>query len=1258
MKPHWLRRLIGVMGPERVDGSIAFGAAALVVLATLASPLLISRLIDGVGSRTFGLVLLLLTGAIRALTIYLRRWHAGKLSAGTEAALRRRIHDHLQTLDPITHDALAQGQVVSRANADVGLIGGLLSFGPLLSSTLVQLVLSIVVMATLSIPLTLIALAMVPPLVLLARQLRKWTFPANLDALARVGDLATRAEEAISGVRVVKGFGQERRELAAFDTSARELFGSRARSTRIQARWSPLLSAVPALGLVATLAIGGRLAIDRTISVGTLVAFFTYLSQLANPVRMSGIILTVTQQARAGTERIFELLDYQPSIVDSASAIELPAGPGRVRFDVAEVTYPGGHRALDGVTLEVAPGERVAIVGSSGSGKSTVALTLGRFIELSNGSVTVDGYDVRSVTMASLRSRVSMVFEDAFLFSSSVRDNLSFARPDASLDDIVAAAKIAEADEFINELPNGYDTVVGEQGLTLSGGQRQRLALARALMSNPGILVLDDATSALDTRTEHSVHQALDSAMRGRTVLMVAHRRSTLSLADRIVVMEGGRIVDAGTHEELLERCRTYRILLAETDDADRAAEAARTAARLDASSEAAVLRADSVTNPADPGHPTHPAKSVVSLVPAGLGQPAPTRASPSFRPQPVAGPPTNAMGPMGAGFAIPDPGSLARIAELQPIRDVPREPSALMVTNALSQPAPHTAGTLLSHEVGPLMLVLALVGFDTLLGLAGPWFVKRGIAGIKTSDVDSLDRVVLGFLIVSMASVAIVRVHTVLAGLLSERILYRVRVKVFGQLQRLSLDFYERELSGRLLTRVTSDVDALGTFFQQGVISLLVNGLTLVVVMVIMVSQDLVLGALAMAGLPILIVATLWFRRVSSRAYDRSRDRLATVNARLAESFNGVRVVQAAGRESRNTDDFAEIVESHRKARLAGQRANAIYFPIVEFVGIASTALVLSVGLGRVDRNMVDIGVIAAFVLYLNQFFSPIQQLSQIFDTWQQAGAANKKLSQLFDEQTGTPPPEHPLPVPVSVRRIELDHVSFRYASATHNAVTDVSLSIEPGETVALVGTTGAGKSTLIKLLARLYDPTQGTVRAGGVDLRDMELGEFRSRLGSVPQDAVLFSGTILDNVAYGRPDATREDVMRAVRSVGADVVVAELPDGYDTVVSARGRNLSAGQRQLVALARAHLVDPQILLLDEATAQLDLSTEARVQQALGVLSAETAGRTTVLIAHRLDTARRADRIVVMEHGRVVEVGSHVALLAANGAYAAMWAAG
>jgi ATP-binding cassette, subfamily B, bacterial len=611
-------------------------------------------------------------------------------------------------------------------------------------------------------------------------------------------------------------------------------------------------------------------------------------------------------------------------------------------------------------------------------------------------------------------------------------------------------------------------------------------------------------------------------------------------------------------------------------------------------------------------------------------------------------------------GFGVPDEATLARVDELQPIRDVPGVSADEMVRIASAKPVGHSFRSMIGSEGAVLGLALLLVVLDTALSQAGPLFIRAGIDnGVKAGSLRALNIICLFFLAAALLDIVVVRAQTIVAGLLSERVLYRLRVKVFGQLQRLSLDFYETELSGRLLTRVTSDVDALSNFFQQGLVSILVNVFTLIFVAGVLLRSDLVLGLLSISGIPILIVATVWFRRVSARAYDKSRERLATVNARLAESFSGVRVVQAAGREARNTSDFAEIVESHRRARLAGQRANSIYFPVVEFVGIATTTLVLAVGLQRTDKGLVQIGILSGFVLYLNQFFSPIQQLSQIFDTWQQAVAANKKLSQLFDVQTGTPEPTMPVALPFSVGAIELRDVSFRYNNTTQYALANVSLSIQAGQTVALVGTTGAGKTTLVKLIARLYDPTEGVVLAGGNDLRTYDIGDYRARLGMVPQEAVLFSGSVADNVAYGRPAATRAEIVESVRSVGADVVVNELPDGLDTEVSARGRSLSAGQRQLVALARAHLVHPQILLLDEATAQLDLSTEARVQQAMGMLSAgaQFAGRTTILIAHRLDTAKRADRILVMEHGRIIEDGTHEQLVSLDGQYTKMWAA-
>src|SRR5499427_4329200 len=947
----WLRRLSRACWRYPRNLLLALGGTLVVSLVGITIPLIQRAIVDNLTSAAqaaiWPLAVALLVAAVANFAgLYVRRYRGGRLSLDVQHDLRTQLFSALSRLDGTRQDELHTGQIVSRSISDLTMIQSLLSMVPMLMGNAVLFVGSMIAMAFLSPTLTLVALAVGPALWFIAAASRRTLFPASWDAQQQAAGVAAVVDEAVTGVRVVKGFGQEEQEVGRIERASGRLYASRVRAVRLMARYNPALQAVPALGQVGVLALGGWLALHGTISLGTFLAFSSYLVALVWPVRSLAGLVTIGQQARASVIRVFEVIDAKPVVTDRPGAHPLPPGIPDVALDDVSFGYVPSQPVLRGLSLRVTPGETLALVGPAGSGKSTISLLLPRFYDVGGGQVRVGGHDVRDLTQDSLRAAIGLVLEDSFLFSDSVAANIAFGRPDATREQIVAAARAAEAHEFISGLPQGYDTVVGEQGLTLSGGQRQRVALARALLTDPRILVLDDATSAVDPRVEAEIHQTLRRVMEGRTTLLIAHRRSTLRLADRIAVLDEGRLVAEGSHDELMASCPLYRLLLAGPgDDAEGIG-----AGELDSYQDA--------TDPVAPDAAGQ-APAAVTATAAGAPQPvALAAARPTAPARPTSGRLRNAN---SAGFldGIPaSPELLAQVDALPPASETPGVDAA-----AARAPDPHfTLRRLLRPFLAAFAVGLVLDGLDALANLAMPALVRGGIDhGIETGVLSAILVVSVVALLITLADWVITAVQTTVVGRTSERLLYTLRVKIFAHLQRLGLDFYERELSGRIMTRMTTDVEALSSFLQTGLITMVNSVLLVAGVLAALLIINLELGLVVLAIMPVVAVATAVFRSKASVAYQDAREKVSAVNADLQENVAGLRVSQAYRREERNLERFAGRSDAYRRSRMRAQRYIALYFPFVQSLSTLASGLVLLVAAGQMHSGALTAGALIA---------------------------------------------------------------------------------------------------------------------------------------------------------------------------------------------------------------------------------------------------------------------------------------------------------
>ncbi len=1253
MNGGWIARLVAECLRNRLLVTTTLLVTGVGVLIDLAAPLLTKAAIDdatGVASHGFSIAAiasaLAVLGVIRFGAQYLRRLTAGRLSLTVQDTLRRGLLRTLLRLDGTAQDSIRTGQVVSRSISDLQLVQGLLAMVPLSLGAVVQVVLAFCVMAYLSWLLTLVALLVIPAVTMVAFRTRRALFAATWSAQQSAADVAQHVEETVTGVRVVKGFGQEERSVDELVAHGQRLFSQRMRAAGINSRFTPTMGAIPQVAMVGVIALGGYLTARGDITVGTFLAFATYITTMTSLARLLTNLIVTAQLARAAVERVYDVIDH-PADPALSNTTVVPAGTvGLLLRDVHFAYDDGGREVFSGVDLEVAPGECVAVVGPPGSGKSTMSTLVGGVHRPSSGTValTVAGQvlDVGELSPDALHGTVGIVVDEPFLYSDTIASNIALGPeadetgkvPDAARRTrVTEAARRAHAHDFIVALPDGYDTVVGERGLTLSGGQRQRIAVARALYADPPLMVLDDATSAVDATTEAGILGSLRDTP-GRTMVLLAHRRSTLTLADRVAVIDGGVVVDIGTPAELDARCPLFRSLMSyAAEDLGADADSVRPAP------------SDAVLWPST----LDAATSDDSGLPARSAVPPPVRAG-----RRGGGGMGGALGSMPATPAVLD-----AVAALPPATERPH-------VDVAAARAPDPAFSL-RRMLSPVRWLLAgamiAIAIDTLVGLAFPSIARIGVNAASADHLTSLWIASgVGLALVALGWLA-TSVMTIMSSRAGERVLFTLRIRSYAHLQRLGLDYYERELSGRIMTRMTTDIDALSSFLQTGLSTAVVAVLTIVGVAVALLLTDPTLGALMLLVFPPLIVATVIFQRVSSRAYTRSRELISAVNADFQENIAGLRTTVGYRHADAATARFAGRAAEYVRARMVSQQAISLYFPFITLTSDLATAGVIAFGARQVSTGGTGAGTLVAFVLYLGMLFGPVQQLSQVFDGYQQAVVGLRRIGDLLRTTSSVlTASHHPDATPFGAPATEhfdghaaLDDVAFRYAGAADDALRGVSLDLPAGTSLALVGQTGAGKSTIVKLLARFYDPTSGSVRMDDRDIRDYPLDRYRSRLGVVPQEPHLFTGTVASNIAYGAPGATRERITEAAAAVGALDMIAGLRGGMLHRVGERGQGLSAGQRQLIALARAELVDPDLLLLDEATATLDQATERQVLAAGRHL---VGARTSVIVAHRLATAARADRIAVVSGGAITELGTHDELLALNGKYRELFDAG
>jgi len=883
---------------------------------------------------------------------------------------------------------------------------------------------------------------------------------------------------------------------------------------------------------------------------------------------------TVLHQGMVGlsaAQGIYRILDDAPSVADAAPAKLGTALTPTIAFENVRFSYPGTRRTVhDGLTFTAAAGERLGLVGSSGGGKSSIVRLLLRFYDPDDGRITLGGHDLRALSFEQIRALISVVNQDTFLFHGTVEENIRLGRPDASQQELEAAARAANIHDFIRSLPQGYRTTIGEKGIKLSGGQRQRVAIARALLRDTPILVLDEALSAVDAENEAVIQEALDRLMRGRTTVILAHRLSSVIDCDRILVLDGGKVAEEGRHVELMARGGVYATLMAEQVQ--------------DSSGPRASGSLMSAQDARGPGESHAPAKTLTEGIIKAEGL------------------------------------------------------TWYQVVVALMKVIMPWKGKLTGTFILGVLRVMSFIGIGVLSALI--------VLALK--DGQPYAGLAIALAVLAPVSGVLHWLESWMAHDMAFRLLAEMRIDAFRKLDALAPAYLTRRRTGDLMALATHDIELVEYFFAHTVAPAFVAILVPAAVVIALASAS---GWLALALVPFLLAVGLspfLMRKRVDTLGSKAREAAGELGAFAVDSVQGLGEIVAFQQERSRGDKLDELSQRHISLRLPFFSELTLQHAILEVLTGLGGLAVVATGAILSSQGALDAGLLPLMTVLAMAAFLPVSEIAQIGRQLADTLGATRRVYALANE---------PIPVRdgrgVPARKgaaaLSLEKVNFTYPGQARRALSEVTFDIPAGKTVALVGTSGAGKTTTAQLLMRFWDPDSGRITLNGADLRDYKLDELRGLVALVAQDTYLFNDTLRANILIARPDASGAELTAAIEHASLTELVATLPQGLDSPVGERGTSLSGGQRQRVAIARAFLKDAPILILDEATSHLDAVNEQAVRRALDVLKAD---RTTIVIAHRLSTVRDADLIVVLDEGRVAESGTHALLLARGGLYA------